>query len=82
MKAFELREKTKEELIELLNGLYRELFNLRIRRAAQELPNPLRLRTIRRDIARIKTILREAEMGKTKLLQTKPTETKKGDRNA
>uniref|UniRef100_A0A7C4XK61 Large ribosomal subunit protein uL29 n=1 Tax=candidate division WOR-3 bacterium TaxID=2052148 RepID=A0A7C4XK61_UNCW3 len=86
MKVFELREKTREELTDLLNGLYRELFNLKIRRASQELPNPLRLRTIRRDIARIRTILRESELGKVKLLEGKKTEVKtkkeKGEKNA
>jgi large subunit ribosomal protein L29 len=80
MKVFELREKSKEELIDLLNGLHKELFNLRLRRAAQELPNPLRLRTLRRDIARIKTVLREDEMGIKKVLvdpKTKKSESKK-----
>ena len=79
MKVFELREKTREELIDMLNGLYRELFNLRLRRGAQELPNPLRLRTLRRDIARIRTVLREDELGIRKLLESKP---KKGAKNA
>ncbi len=79
MKVFELREKTREELIDMLNGLYRELFNLRLRRGAQELPNPLRLRTLRRDIARIRTVLREDELGIRKLLEPK---VKKGAKNA
>ncbi len=87
MKVFELREKSKEELTDILNGFYRELFNLRLRRAAQELPNPLRLRTIRRDIARVRTMLRENELGKRKLLVgTKPTikpkKSKKGESDA
>lgn len=68
MKVFELREKSREELSDLLNGFYKELFNLRLRRSVQELPNPLRLRTLRRDIARIRTILREDETGTRKLL--------------
>jgi len=86
MKVFELKEKSKEELTDLLHGTYKELFNLKLRRAAQELPNPLRLRTLRRDIARIRTILRQAELGKIKLLgatksaaKSKP---KKGEGNA
>ncbi len=84
MKVFELREKSKAELVDLLNGFHKELFNLHVRRGAQELPNPLRLRTLRRDIARIKTILREDELGKRKLIQAaKPsTKPKKGERNA
>ncbi|MEO0129728.1 MAG: 50S ribosomal protein L29 [candidate division WOR-3 bacterium] len=76
MKAYELREKSREELIEILNGLYRELFNLRIRHASQQLPNPVRLRIIKKDIARIRTILREDELGKRKLLQPKQVQTK------
>ncbi len=84
MKVFELREKTKQELIDMLNGLYRELFNLRLRRGAQKLPNPLRLRTLRRDIARIKTVLKEDELGIRKLLEprTSTSKSKKGVKNA
>jgi len=87
MKAFELQEKTKDELKDLLAGLQKELFNLRVRRIARELPNPLRLRTIRRDIARIKTYLREEELGKRKLMDAKKTAPKakpqkKGDDRA
>jgi len=86
MKVFELKEKSKEELVELLNGFNRELLNLRLRRASHELPNPLRLRTLRRDIARIKTLLREGELHIRKLIEVrKPvqkTKTKKGEKNA
>lgn len=84
MKVFELREKTREELTDMLNGLHRELFNLRLRRGTQELPNPLRLRTLRREIARVRTILREDEKGMRKLLEpTKATaKPKKGDKGA
>jgi large subunit ribosomal protein L29 len=77
MKVFELREKSKEELNDLLNGLYKELFNLKLRRSAQELPNPLRLRTLRRDIARVKTVLREDELGIRKVLEPKKPKSKK-----
>ncbi len=83
MKAFEMRNKTRDELLNELNGLYKELFGLRMRHTSQGLPNPLKIRTIRREIARIRTILRESELGKTQLLQPKPTQTrskaKKGD---
>ncbi|MCX7995084.1 MAG: 50S ribosomal protein L29 [candidate division WOR-3 bacterium] len=81
MKVYELREKSREELIEMLNGLYRELFNLRVRHAIQKLPNPLRLRMIRKEIARIRTILREDELGKRKLISRQveaKTKSKKG----
>ena len=81
MKVFELREKTRDELVDLLNGYHKEIFNLKLRRGAQEIPNPLRLRTLRRDIARIMTILREDERGTKKLLEVKKPKrkTKKGD---
>ncbi|NOR16279.1 50S ribosomal protein L29 [candidate division WOR-3 bacterium] len=76
MKVFELREKSKEELTDLLNGFHKEIFNLRLRRGAQELPNPLRLRTLRRDVARIKTVLREDELDIKKLLEPKKSKHK------
>lgn len=84
MKVFELREKTREELQDMLNGLHRELFNLRLRRGAQELPNPLRLRSLRREIARIRTVLREDEKGIRRLLEQKKIapKTKKGEKRA
>jgi large subunit ribosomal protein L29 len=69
MKVFELREKSREELADILNGLYKDLFNLKLRRGAQELPNPLR--TLRRDIARVKTVLREDELDIRKVLEGK-----------
>lgn len=71
MKVFELREKSREELTDILNGLHKEVFNLRLRRGAQELPNPLRLRSLRRDIARVKTVLREDELNIRKVLEVK-----------
>jgi large subunit ribosomal protein L29 len=77
MKVFELREKSRQELNDLLEGMQKEIFNLRIRRAAQELPNPLRLRILRRDIARIKTILREDDLGLRKLLEQEKVKPKK-----
>ncbi len=63
MKVSDLKEKTKDELNDLLRGMLKELHNLRLHRGIQELPNPLRLRTLRRNIARIKTFLREEELG-------------------
>ena len=71
MKVSDLREKTKDELNDLLGGLIKELHNLNLRRGIQELPNPLRLRSIRRDIARIKTFLREEELGIRKVIEPK-----------
>jgi len=54
-----LRELKTDELTQKLAVLSEEQFRLEFRRATESLSNPLQLRTIRRDIARIKTILKE-----------------------
>jgi len=54
-----LRDLTKDELLQKQEELKRELYNLRIRKGVQELDNPLKLRTLRRDLARIETIFSE-----------------------
>lgn len=59
MKMQSLRDMTKEELLQKQHDLKDELFNLRMRQTLKELDNPLRLRTVRRDIAKIETILSE-----------------------
>ncbi|MEO0071311.1 MAG: 50S ribosomal protein L29 [candidate division WOR-3 bacterium] len=64
MKASELRELTKEELLRKLTELKDELLKLKLRRSTEQLPNPLRLRVLRRDIARCLTILNEIERRK------------------
>lgn len=63
MKASELRSMTREELDHEVRELREEEFRLRLRRPTEELPNALRLRAIRHDIARIQTILREDKLG-------------------
>ena len=62
MKAIELREKTVSELNQSLLELKTELFNLRFQLATGELENPLRINKVKKDIARVKTILREREI--------------------
>ncbi len=62
MKASELRELSTEELARRLAELRDELFKLRLRRASEPLPNPLRLRMLRRDIARCLGIMRERQV--------------------
>lgn len=62
MKAKELRKFTTEELNAKLNDLKEELFNLRFQHATGQLDNPMRMRHVRREIARIKTIIREREL--------------------
>ena len=57
MKTAELRQKTPDELKEQLLGLRKEAFNLRFQKATGQLENTARVREVRRDIARIKTIL-------------------------
>ena len=59
MKASELRTKTEDELKDSLVGLRKEAFNLRFQRASGQLENTARVRTIRREIARIKSVMTE-----------------------
>ena len=59
MKAAELRENTKEELQSKEQDLRRELFNLRFQQATGEIENPMRIRAIKKDIARVLTIANE-----------------------
>jgi large subunit ribosomal protein L29 len=61
--AGELRELTDEELTERLRESKEELFNLRFQMATGQLHNNRRLRTVRREIARVYTVLRERELG-------------------
>jgi large subunit ribosomal protein L29 len=61
MKANELRELTVDEVRTRLDELTKERFNLRFRSATESIDNPMRFRTLRRDIARLQTILREKE---------------------
>ena len=61
--AGELRELTDQELTERLRESKEELFNLRFQMATGQLHNNRRLRTVRREIARVYTVLRERELG-------------------
>ncbi len=61
MKATELREKDVSELKEEVLSLLQEQFNLRMQRATGQMSKPHRMKQIRRDIARIKTIVKEGE---------------------
>ena len=62
MKAKELSLKTTQELNQQLETLKEELFNLRFQHATGQLENPLRIRDVKKDYARIKTVLREREI--------------------
>jgi len=61
MNANELRDKNREELIEELLGLRREQFNLRMQRATGQLVRSDQFKKVRRNIARIKTVMREQD---------------------
>ena len=61
--AAELRELTNEELVLRVREAKEELFNLRFQMATGQLDNNRRLRSVRHDIARIYTIMRERELG-------------------
>jgi large subunit ribosomal protein L29 len=62
MKPGDIRELTIDEINARITQLQEELFRLRFRSATQELENPMLLRTLRKDIARLKTVLREREL--------------------
>ena len=62
MKADQLRDMTNDELHRKLSDLKEELFNLRFQLATGQLDNPMRVSAVRKDIARVKTILREREL--------------------
>ncbi|MBP3284437.1 MAG: 50S ribosomal protein L29 [Clostridia bacterium] len=62
MKPSKIREMSNVELENELSNLKAELFKLRFQSATQQLDNPLQIRNVRRDIARVKTILREREL--------------------
>ena len=64
MKASDVRAKTADELKDQLVDLKKEQFNLRFQRATQQLEKPAQVKQVRRDIARIKTILGEKNAAK------------------
>ncbi len=62
MKATEIRELSNAELQTKLNDLKAELFNLRFQLAVNQLDNPMRIKAVKKDIARIMTVLRHTEL--------------------
>ena len=61
MKANEIRTMNAEQLNEKLTGLKKDLFYLRMQHATNQLDNPVKIREIKHDIARVKTVLRELQ---------------------
>ena len=66
MKANKLRELTQEELQRQHDDIQTELFNLRIRKASRQVEQPSRLRVLRRDLARVNTIMQERAQSATR----------------
>ena len=66
MNASEIRDLTERELTEKLNDLKAELFNLRFQHAINQLENPMRLSHVKKDIARVKTVIRQREISAAK----------------
>lgn len=64
MKAKDIRDLTDEELVRKVDDLKTELFNLRFRMATGQLDNPLVISNLKKDLARVKTIIREREIKK------------------
>jgi large subunit ribosomal protein L29 len=64
MKASELKEKSVADLNQELLGLLREQFNLRMQKGTGQLSQPHRVKVVRRDIARVKTVINEKMAGK------------------
>ena len=62
MKASEVRDLTTAELESKLKDLKAELFNLRFQLAINQLDNPMRISAVKKDIARVKTVIRENEL--------------------
>ena len=62
MKASEMKDMTAAELTEKLSDLKAELFNLRFQHAINQLENPVRRSAVKKDIARVKTLLRQNEL--------------------
>jgi len=63
MKASEVRQLKPQELEARLGELKKNLFTLRMQHATKQLENPIQIRAIKRDIARVKTVLRQHENG-------------------
>jgi large subunit ribosomal protein L29 len=75
MKVFEIKGLSEEELKKRINDEEENLVNLKFQKATSQLESPIKVRLVRRDIARLKTVLREKEMNS----QRSTTETAKAN---
>jgi large subunit ribosomal protein L29 len=64
VKATDVRELSNEEIASKISEAQEELFRLRFRSATQQIENPALIKSLRRDVARMRTILRERETAK------------------
>lgn len=63
MKIQDIRDLSTQELEDKVKDLKEELFNLRFQNATNQLENPMRIVSVKKDIARVKTVLKEKEIG-------------------
>ena len=63
MKIQDIRDLSTQELEDKIKDLKEELFNLRFQQATNQLDNPVRIASVKKDIARVKTVLKEKELG-------------------
>ncbi|SHH72084.1 large subunit ribosomal protein L29 [Sporobacter termitidis DSM 10068] len=63
MKANEVRKLSASELEEKLTGLKKDLFFLRMQHATNQLDNPIKISQVKKDIARVKTVIRQKQLG-------------------
>ena len=63
MKINEIRDLSTQELEDKVKDLKEELFNLRFQNATNQLDNPMRIVSVKKDIAKVKTVLKEKELG-------------------
>ena len=82
MQADEMRGMSDDDLVSRVAELERERFNLRFKSDTQPLEDPLRLRAIRKDLARLKTIQRERALGVTRPVKAEVAAPAKGGRRA
>ncbi len=63
MKINEIRDLSGQEIVDKIQELKEELFNLRFQNATSQLENPMRIGIVKKDIAKLKTVLKEKELG-------------------
>jgi large subunit ribosomal protein L29 len=79
MRSSQIREMTPQERVDKLEELIEQLRRLRFGHVMQQVSNPLQLRSVRRDIARLRTIIAE-EAGKTAVEKTAPSTAPEGEK--